>query len=344
MIDLSKMRAVTVEPQAMTIDAQGGCLWSDIDLAAAEYELATVGGTVNHTGIGGLALGGGYGWLTGWYGLVIDVILEVEFVLADGRIVVCSESQETDLFWAAKGAGASFGVATRIKFKAFEQKGSVWAGVMIYPPDKLEEIIKLSNHITDVTTGEAQTCVIYGVMPPDNNPALIVALFYNGPTPKALEFYDAHIQLGPMINTCTEMPYSKLNSIFNEMSDHGARRTMKGTAISLPVDMAFAQSILDELISFVSKLPDAADTKILLEGWSYGATNKTPQTAQAFANRGEYWNVVINAHWKDPNNDTIVRDWVRNFSKRIAAQFTVQHAGKGNGVGQYGNYDGMLYF
>lgn len=128
MIDLSLMRQVTVDPSVMTITAQGGCLWVDVDEAAGKYGLATVGGTVNHTGIGGLTLGGGYGWLSGYHGLAIDNLLSVRMVLADGSLVTASDAENPDLFWAVRGAGQSFGVTVEFTYRAHEQKDPVWAG------------------------------------------------------------------------------------------------------------------------------------------------------------------------------------------------------------------------
>lgn len=104
-IDLSEMRKVEIDPIEKTITAQGGCIWEDVDEAAGEHGLATVGGTVNHTGIGGLTLGGGYGWLCGKYGLTIDNLLEVQMVLANGDVVRASDKENTDLFWAVRGSG-----------------------------------------------------------------------------------------------------------------------------------------------------------------------------------------------------------------------------------------------
>jgi FAD/FMN-containing dehydrogenase len=119
------MRKAEVDPAQKTITAQGDALWADVDEAAAEHGLATVGGTVNHTGIGGLTLGGGYGWLTGAYGLTIDNLLEAELVLADGSIVTASHTENEDLFWAVRGAGACFGVATKFVYRAHEQKNQI---------------------------------------------------------------------------------------------------------------------------------------------------------------------------------------------------------------------------
>ncbi len=120
------MRHVSVDPETKIITAQGGCIWADVDNAAADHDLAAVGGTVNHTGIGDLTLGGGYGYLTPAHGMVVDNLLSVQLVLADGSIVTASQSENTDLFWASRGAGIGFGVATSFVYQAYEQKEPVW--------------------------------------------------------------------------------------------------------------------------------------------------------------------------------------------------------------------------
>lgn len=116
------MREVTVDADNKTVTAQGGCRWEDVDAALAKYGLAAVGGTVNDTGIGGLTLGGGYGWLTSQYGLVIDNLLEVEIVLVDGSVVWASETVNEELFFGIRGAGVNFGVVTKFTYKAYDRE------------------------------------------------------------------------------------------------------------------------------------------------------------------------------------------------------------------------------
>jgi FAD/FMN-containing dehydrogenase len=144
-IDLGNMRAVTVDVAKKTVTAQGGALWSDVDEATHPHGLAAVGGTVNHTGVGGLTLGGGYGYLSPKVGLTIDNLLEVEYVLADGKVVRASEKEHTDLFWAARGAGAAFGVATEFVYQAHDQKSEVWGGLVVFEIGKFEEVIRFAN-------------------------------------------------------------------------------------------------------------------------------------------------------------------------------------------------------
>lgn len=121
MIDMRKMRKVTVDPKSKTITAEGGCNWQDVDEAGQKHGLATVGGTVNHTGIGGLTLGGGYGWLSGKYGLTVDVLLSAKVVLADGRLVTASETENEDLFWAIRGKHTVTAKDICLLIKRFQQ-------------------------------------------------------------------------------------------------------------------------------------------------------------------------------------------------------------------------------
>ena len=157
------MRSVHVYPSTRTITAQGGCLWADVDAAAAEHGLATVGGTINHTGIGGLTLGGGYGWLSGQYGLVIDNLISIEMVLANGRSIKASAVENADLFWAARGAGQSFGVATSFTYRAFEQSSPVFAGTLTFhplgAPDKIPQVLAFANNSIEAGQGQA-ACIV----------------------------------------------------------------------------------------------------------------------------------------------------------------------------------------
>ncbi|KAK2681723.1 Berberine/berberine-like [Fusarium oxysporum f. sp. vasinfectum] len=143
-IDLRKMRKVKVNAEAMTVEFGGGCLWEDVDTALERHGLATVGGVVNHTGVGGLTLGGGHGFLTPRHGLTIDNLLKAEIVLADGTIFEASDDTNQDLFWAIRGAGAQFGVVTSFVSRAHRQD-KVWSGTLAYPADKLPDLLRFAN-------------------------------------------------------------------------------------------------------------------------------------------------------------------------------------------------------
>lgn len=131
LIDLGRMRNVDVDTEKQLLYVQGGCLWSDVDEAAWKHGLATVGGTVADTGVGGLTLGGGYGHLSGGYGLVIDNTVSITVVLANGEIKTASKEQDPDLFWALNGAGQNFGITTEFVLKAWPQK-EMYLGTMLF--------------------------------------------------------------------------------------------------------------------------------------------------------------------------------------------------------------------
>ena len=224
-VDLSKMRSVSVDPVAKTVTAQGGALWSDVDTEAEKYGLVAVGGTVNHTGIGGLTLGGGYGYLTGKVGLVIDNLLEVEMVLADGSIVIASEEENVDLFWAVRGAGASFGAATKFVYRGHEQKGLVWGGMLIFPKTQLEQVVSFANTVFDASSdGKATILMGFGAPPPAFQPVVMAVVFYNGEEEEAKKFFEPLLSLGPLANMTTAMPYSGANAMLNAAMGSGIRR------------------------------------------------------------------------------------------------------------------------
>lgn len=224
-IDLSKMRSVTVDVEAKTITAQGGALWSDVDSEAAKYGLAAVGGTVNHTGIGGLTLGGGYGFLTGRHGLVIDNLLEVELVLADGEVVTVSETENSDLFWAIRGAGSGFGVVTKFVYRAHEQKDAVWGGLLVFDPKVLRDVVDFANMIYEEGNQDKTVVIGFGAPPPTFHPMVIVVVFCNGPEDEAKKFYEPLLHLGPLANTTKTVPYPEVNSMMNHIMEPGFRRT-----------------------------------------------------------------------------------------------------------------------
>jgi FAD/FMN-containing dehydrogenase len=145
-LDLARMRSTSVDPIAQTITFGGGCTWEDVNGSLWEHGLATISGTVGDTGVGGLILGGGYGFLTGQHGLALDCLLSCEVVLASGEIVTANKDENADLFWALRGAGVNFGVVTTFVSQAYPQKES-WAGFLGFLPDKLPALINFGNEL-----------------------------------------------------------------------------------------------------------------------------------------------------------------------------------------------------
>ena len=149
------MNRVTVDLEKKTATAGGGARWEEVDVGLGEVGLATVGGRVNNTGIGGLTLGGGYGWLSNKYGLVFDNLLSAEMVLADGRIVTALSRKNPDLFWAIRGAGQRFGATTQFVFQAHDLDCPVWAGQLVIKHDKYKTVVAFINEFLAKVDGEA---------------------------------------------------------------------------------------------------------------------------------------------------------------------------------------------
>lgn len=146
-VDLALMRSTQVDLRAQTITFGGGCTWEDVNSALWQHGLATISGTVGDTGVAGLILGGGYGYLTGRHGLALDCLLSCEVVLASGEVVTADKDHNADLFWALRGAGPNFGIVTTFTSQAYPQ-GDVWAGFLLFSPEKLEAIVDFGNDLS----------------------------------------------------------------------------------------------------------------------------------------------------------------------------------------------------
>ncbi|KAI1000099.1 hypothetical protein K3495_g8101 [Podosphaera aphanis] len=346
-IDLSLMRSVTVDTDKRTLRAGGGTLWRDVYQAGEAHGMACVGGAVDDTGVGGLTLGGGYGYMSGACGLVIDNLLEIEFILADGSHVTASASENTDLFWAARGAGASFGVAISFLFQAYEQKGPVWGGLLVFSAESLSAVVEAGNSFIETRDENGSLVVSIACPPPSSTMVVLALVYYNGTEDQAKRAFAPLLKLTCLANTTGLMPYPEINRIFSTGPDsHGMRHSMKGSAFTFPMSADLAASILDELSSFMKQVPDAASSLVAFEFFPYHKISAVPQTATAFANRGAYGNLLTIMGWKDPANDEKCREMARRFSIRAKSVFkaTVDKQcpdEKSTGVGEYFNYDGI---
>lgn len=335
-IDLSKMRKVTVDPQAKTVTAEGGAIWEDVDVEAAKYGLATVGGTVNHTGVGGLTLGGGYGYLTGKYGLTIDNLLSVDIVLASGEQLTASATSNEDLFWAVRGAGQNFGVTTAFTFQAYDQKNEVFAGPLIFLPDKIPQLVAFANKFHETNDGNQAMMMGFSAPPPANAPVALCQLFYNGPQDEAKAFFADLFTLGPIADMTSMIPYKKLNSLLNPTAGFDGRKQFGGGAFKLPLDPDFVLQLHTEFNTFVASHERMNESLMMFEIIPYKKVIAVPNDQMSFSNRGDYYNVATVFKWFDPTLDTEIRTFSRSLLTK--ASETAADRSKDGGVGQYGNY------
>lgn len=346
-IDLSKMRNVTVDANNKVITAQGGALWSDVDDAAGKHGLATVGGTVNHTGIGGLTLGGGYGWLSPKYGLTVDNLISATVVLANGEIVTASLSEREDLFWALRGAGHNFGVVTEFKFRAYDQKNDVFAGLLSFSPEKLEAVITFLNSTIEHPNENAGA--LCALAKPPGAPFLVVNVVvqYNGTEEEAKKHYSGLFELGPLVDDTKMIPYPQLNGLLNGLARHGGRRTFKGIFFDIPLRPSFVRGIFDSFAQIVQTDPEFENSAIMLEYLDYRKTDDVSIESTAFSNRGRTLNGVLSFVWNDPSRDSQYRQysrelqavWKQEFDQQLAQSNT-----KLDAVPLYVNYAEREYY
>ncbi|PLB43262.1 FAD/FMN-containing dehydrogenase [Aspergillus steynii IBT 23096] len=338
-IDLSRMNHVTVHEDSKTLTVQGGAVWKDVDEKAAEHGLAAVGGTVNHTGVGGLTLGGGYGWLSGMYGLTIDNLLAATVVLPSGEIVVADAASHQDLFWALRGAGYNFGVVVDFTFQAYVQTNPVYSGILSFGPDKLEPVIAALNKQLENPDPKAGVMCI--LAQPPGAPSLMVntLVFYNGSQSEGEARFADLLSLSPVANMVSMIPYSQLNSLQNPMATYGDRKTFKGLFFQTPLDATFLRSVLDDLNAKNAAFPDLVPA-LLLEWYDMRKTCSVPLDATAFANRSATQNGLLNLRWSGTDMDGTHRAWAREIQASFKGEFERVHgAGKDDeDVPQYINY------
>lgn len=229
MIDLSPMKAVRVDAQRRTVTAEPGLLLREYDAATQAHGLASPGGEVSHTGLAGLTLGGGLGWLSRKYGLACDNLEEAELVLADGSVVVASERQEAELFWAVRGGGGNFGVVTRFTFR-LHPVPPMFAGFAMYPIADAEEVLA---HYESLTRGAPDELSLVAAMltappapfvPPELRlqPVVAIAGCYVGAVEEGRQAMRPLREFGkPAVDTFAVQPYTAIQQWFDDSVPHG---------------------------------------------------------------------------------------------------------------------------
>jgi hypothetical protein len=346
-IDLTLMKAVSVDPATKRITVGGGALWLDVYAETDKYDLAVVGGVCPTVGVGGLALHGGYGWLTGAHGLAVDNILEMEVALADGSLLRASDAVNGDLFWAMKGAGGAFGVATQLVLQGYEQKGWVWSGNMVLGRDSMGAVAEVCNKVLAKENGQgkAAVCCMWTILPGGMEPMIIVLPWYNGPEEEAREFFAPLLHRNPTMNTARMMPFSASGT---SASPEGAvwRKCPNGHSVMAPLDPVFLDSLFDDLAAFLKRVPDAVGSVAALEVHNPYATMRVGQTGTAFADRGNQANVMVIPTWSQKENDEVCQGWCWEFCAKVAKEFERRKKEDGvdevsrSSVGIYTNYDG----
>jgi hypothetical protein len=311
MLDMSGMRGVEVDPAARTARVQGGALWSDFDQEAAKFGLATTGGVISHTGVAGLTLGGGIGWLVGKHGMSIDNLLSVELVTADGEVVTASVESHPDLFWALRGGGGNFGVATSFEF-ALHPQGDVLAGIVAWPVAKAAEVMAFCREFTETAPDEMGVYALMTTDPESGARVAVIAVCWPGDSEEGERLFAPVRAFGePVLEMIGQMPYVAWQALFDANYPHGSRYYWKGNLLRKMED-----GVLDAIVRYGTE-PPTPTCKVVVE-WYRGAMNRVDPTATAFAHRDAEFQIVNIGQWDEPDQDDAVIAWTRGIYEAIA--------------------------
>ena len=318
-IDLSMMKGVRVDPATRTVRVDAGCTSGDVDHATHAFGLAVPFGIVSTTGVAGLTLGGGTGYLTRKYGLTIDNLLEADVVLADGSFVTASKSQHPDLFWALRGGGGNFGVVTSFLFQA-HPVGNVYAGPIFWEAKHAKAVMRAYRDFLPGAPEELGTFVGLKTVPPTDpfpkdywgKRACAVISAYAGP---AAEGEKAMARLleplpPPIFNWMGAMPFPAMQALFDPFFPKGLQWYWKGD---------FVKSLPDEAIdTHIAQAAEAPSDFSLMHLYPIdGAVRRVPSDATAWNTRDATWSMVIAAIDSDPKQADALKRWGRAYWKAV---------------------------
>jgi FAD/FMN-containing dehydrogenase len=313
MIDLSAMKGVHVDPEQRTARAQGGVSWREYNRATHLHGLATTGGVVSTTGVAGLTLGGGLGWLMGSYGMAVDNLVSVELVTADGRVRTVSEATDPELFWAVRGGGGNFGVAASLEYRAHPLT-TVLGGVVAYPLEKARAVFDVYREVTaDLPDELTAFCGL--VHAPDGAGLKITAVLvcHCGDPDVAERDVRALRSVGPpLLDVVQTMPYPAVNTLLDPAFPWGARNYWKS---------AFFKELDDESIEvMVEALQRAPSTMsgMVVEHF-HGAVTRVAPTDTAYPHRQPGYNFVLTGQWLEPADDEVNMAWARETLGALAS-------------------------
>ena len=316
-IDLSPMKGIQVDPENKTARVEPGCTWGDVDSATHEYGLATVSGVLSTTGVGGLTLGGGHGYLTRKYGLTIDNLIGAEVVLADGTLVHTNKDEHPDLFWALRGGGGNFGVVTLFEYRLHPVK-NVMAGPMFWPIDQLETTLKWYRDwlpempddlyafylVAEVAAGDPFPKEIHG------EKVCGLLWCYTGPKDQ----FDGFVQQArdvakPLFEFTGEMPYPSLQTMFDGLYPPGDQWYWKGD---------FVREISDEAVEEHLRFANVPTPQSTMHLYPVdGAVHEVGKDETAWNKRDARWSMVIVGVDPDPENAEKIKTWARDYWKAL---------------------------
>jgi FAD/FMN-containing dehydrogenase len=317
-IDLSPMKGIRVDPKTRTARVEAGCTWGDVDHATHAFGMAVPAGIISTTGVSGLTLGGGHGYLTRKYGLTIDNLLAADLVLADGSFVTASADENPDLFWAIRGGGGNFGVATSFLFR-LHPVHTIYGGVTLWPIDKATEVLKwYRDFITSAPEDIYGFFAFLNVPPAPPFPEEIhnknmcgVVWCYTGSLDQGDKAFKPVLDFGPpAFAHLGPMPFPALQTMFDPLLPPGLQWYWRGDFFRELNDEAVAQHV-----KHGSQLPSALSTMHLYP--INGAVHRVGASDTAWAYRDVTWSAVYGGIDPDPANKDAITKWTKEYQEAL---------------------------
>jgi FAD/FMN-containing dehydrogenase len=306
-IDFSLMKQVDVDPVKRVAKAQPGVRLGELIVATEIYGLVSPTGTASDTGLAGLTLGGGYGWLSGKYGMAVDNLLAAEVVTADGQVLRASADENQDLYWALRGGSGNFGVVTSFELKLYLLP-EVLGGMLLYPFEQAREVLRFYRSVA-ATAPDELTIYSALVTGPDGNKAVAIALCYSGSVLEGERILAPIRAFGtPLVDMIARRKYSEMNMLLDVANPPGLQNYWKWNGIREVSDDA-----IEIIIDAFSRVP--SPRSVILIDQLHGAASRVSPTATAFAHRDAPHGLVIVSMWEDPADADCNIAWTRELAQ-----------------------------
>jgi FAD/FMN-containing dehydrogenase len=306
-IDVSPMKAISIDPANLTAVAQTGLTWGEFDRETHAHGVATTGGLISTTGIAGLTLGGGVGWLMNRCGLVCDNTLSYDIVLADGQLVRTSPSDHPDLFWALKGGGGNFGVVTSITYRMYPIR-EVVSGLLLHPLASALEVLKFYRDFTMAGMPDELTLYVAALSTPDGIPVVGLIPAWCGQSLEEGERVLEPVRKfgSPIADMIGRIPYPAMQQMIDMIAPYGLRSYWKAR---------FLKELPDEAIERFVEFANTATSprSLALLEHTHGAVGRVPVDATAFPTRTAPYDFVVIGVWSQADEDARHIDWTRKF-------------------------------
>jgi hypothetical protein len=306
MINLSAMKSVRVDPVRRTARAEPGVTWAEFDRENQAFGLATTGGQISTTGIAGLTLGGGWGYLARQHGLASDNLLSADVVTADGHLVTASATENPDLFWGLRGGGGNFGVVTSFEYQ-LHPVGTVLAGLVAYPFDQAKEVLKLFRNLTTEAPDQLSSAAVL-ISLPDGTPIIGMPVCYNGPIAQGERVVKPLRAFRPLLmDQIGPMPYTAAQQLIDGFYPSGLQNYWKSSFLKQIDD-----GVIDTMESYCAKRPTLL-CHGLIEHQLGGAVSRIDRDATAFNFRDVEYSFMSLGQCATPADTESISGWARDF-------------------------------